>query len=666
MWKELIFGLVLMAASAVLNAQTFAATHFHKEDPSLPAAFIATSDRPFSSLMEEADAIMHRDMEQALRDGNPDHDFVTMMIPHHQGAIDMAKVLLIYGRDKETRNLSQGIIASQQYEIKIMQEWLKRYKSGGTFDQKGFAGIMQGAMAAMHDGMQKALRTGDPDHDFVTMMVPHHQGAIDMAKGLLIHGNDTELLVLAQQIITEQEHEIRLMHWWLGRHGAGPASGPGPQDRVYTADQISNTVSVIDPSANELLGQIRLGNVRPDVLSPLYRGELNVHGLGFSPDHRTLLVISTGSNSATFIDTSTNTVKGTVYIGRSPHEGFFTADGKEAWVVVRGENYISVLDPRTFRETGRIETTSGPGMVIFHPDGKYAYVCNSFNPVFEVVDVARRQVIKKIGVASPFSPYLVMTPDLKEIWLTHKDIGKITRIDLKTLSVKNVFDTGFITNHLHFAKTSRGTLAYVTVGGENAVKVFTMEDGPKLLATIPVGALPHGIWPSDDGSRMYIGLENSDAVDVIDTELNKVIARIPVGQAPQALVYVSGAVPEGGGRVNLLQRPLAPEAVNIPLRAKEGEAKGFIVARNLGLVDALEVSVFKLKPETTYRVYIAGLKTPAAVFKTNPKGMANMTVIGPVREAAPGAVSGGAEQAKVFVMEGAEAPDPAKAVLSGE
>jgi YVTN family beta-propeller protein len=94
------------------------------------------------------------------------------------------------------------------------------------------------------------------------------------------------------------------------RLATGAQAAPAPQDRVYTADQNSNTVSVIDPSSNSLLGQIRLGNQRPDVLSPLYKGQINVHGLGFSPDHRTLLVVSNGSNSVTFIDTATNKVKG--------------------------------------------------------------------------------------------------------------------------------------------------------------------------------------------------------------------------------------------------------------------------------------------------------------------------------------------------------------------
>ena len=83
----------------------------------------------------------------------------------------------------------------------------------------------------------------------------------------------------------------------------------------------------------------------------------------------------------------------------------------------------------------------------------------------------------------------------------------------------------------------------MTVGGLNEVKVFRTDDFAQ-VATIPVGNLPHGIWPSGDGTRVYVGLENADALAAIDTLTNKVIATIPIGQAPQALVYVPGAVPE--------------------------------------------------------------------------------------------------------------------------
>src|SRR6201992_3317825 len=120
------------------------------------------------------------------------------------------------------------------------------------------------------------------------------------------------------------------------------------RDRVYTAEQFSNTVSVTEPVDNKLLGVIRLGDPQPGNFSPLYKGQVLVHGLGYSPDHHTLAVVSIGSNSVTFIDTATNAVKHVTYVGRSPHEAFFTPDGKEIWVTVRGENYISVIDSKTF------------------------------------------------------------------------------------------------------------------------------------------------------------------------------------------------------------------------------------------------------------------------------------------------------------------------------
>jgi YVTN family beta-propeller protein len=186
-------------------------------------------------------------------------------------------------------------------------------------------------------------------------------------------------------------------------------------DRVYTADQTSNTVSVIDPATNTFLGSIHLGDDVPAALSPLYHGQLLVHGLGFSPDHKTLDVISIGSNSVTLIDTQTNLVKGTIYVGRSPHEGFFRPDGKELWVAVRGENYISVIDPVKMKEVRRIETANGPGMVLFRPDGKYSFVPSSFTPEMDVIDTATYKVIARVPQVSPFSPNLAVDQD--EVWL---------------------------------------------------------------------------------------------------------------------------------------------------------------------------------------------------------------------------------------------------------
>ncbi len=149
--------------------------------------------------------------------------------------------------------------------------------------------------------------------------------------------------------------------------------------------------------------------------------------------------------------------------------------------------------------------------------------------------------------ASPFCPNIAATPDGEQVWFTLKDTGKTQVFDARPpFTLLKTLDTGPITNHVNFVRNAKGQFAYVTVGGLNEVKVFRTDDFSQ-VATIPVGKLPHGIWPSGDGTRIYVGLENDDAMAAIDTLTNTVIATIPIGQAPQAVAYVPDAVPEGDG-----------------------------------------------------------------------------------------------------------------------
>src|SRR6202022_2210493 len=311
---------------------------------------------------------------------------------------------------------------------------------------------------------------------------------------------------------------------WAGQ-APGALSAPdvpiSHHDRVYAAEQFSNTVSVTDPVDNKLLGVIKLGDAQPANFSPLYKGQVLVHGMGYSPDHRILAVVSIGSNSVTFIDTATNAVKHTTYVGRSPHEAFFTPDGKEVWVTVRGEDYVAVLDGQSFEEKSRIKVPAGPGMQIFSPDGKYGYVCSSFNPETVVITVADHQIVGHVKQDSPFCPNIAATPDGSQVWFTLKDVGRTIVFDAQPpFSVLKSIDTGPITNHVNFAGTANATFAYVTVGGLNEVKVFRTDDFSQ-VATIPVGKPPHGVWPSGDGSRVYVGLENADGMAAIGTKTNR-------------------------------------------------------------------------------------------------------------------------------------------------
>jgi YVTN family beta-propeller protein len=429
----------------------------------------------------------------------------------------------------------------------------------------------------------------------------------------------------------------------LAGQAPGPASAPdipvSGHDRVYLAEQFSNTVSVIDPARNQGLGLIRLGDAQPANLSPLYRGQLLVHGLGFSPDHRTLVVVSIGSNSVTFIDTATNAVKHVAYVGRSPHEAFFTPDGREVWVTVRGEDYVAVLDGRTYREKGRIRVPNGPGMTIFSPDGKYGYVCSSFTPETVVISTSDHRIVGRVKQASPFCPNIAATPEGDQVWFTLKDTGKVQVFQAKPpFQVIRVIDSGPITNHVNFVRTPQGRFAYVTVGGLNQVKVYRTEGDFAPVATIQVGDLPHGVWPSGDGTRVYVGLENADAVAAIDTATQRVIATIPGGQGGQAIVYVPGSVPQGEGAQNLMPLGAGHEAAHLQLGPPGGPAVTSVALFEQQLTQVLQAAVTGLEPKKRYVLALAnepqgaGPLEPVARFDTNPAGAAIVNAVGPIRQ----------------------------------
>jgi YVTN family beta-propeller protein len=455
----------------------------------------------------------------------------------------------------------------------------------------------------------------------------------------------------------------------LAGQAPGAASAPdiplSGRDRVYAAEQFSNTVSVTDPSSNTLLGVIRLGDPQPANFSPLYHGQVLVHGMGYAPDGKTLAVVSIGSNSVTFIDTATNTVKHTTYVGRSPHEAFYTQDGREVWVTVRGEDYIAVLDAATFAEKLRIKVPNGPGMQIFSPDGRYAYICSSFNPELVVVTVADHKVMASVKQESPFCPNVAATADGTQVWFTLKDTGKTQVFNAQPpFNPIKTLDTGPITNHVNFAINRNGSFAYVTIGGLNQVKVFRT-DNFEQVATIPVGALPHGVWPSGDGSRIYVGLENADALAAIDTMTNKVVATIPIGQAPQALNYVPNAVPDGAdGKQNLAPLGLASQATHLALAAIKGGGANdkyptSVSLFDQGLIQVLQAAVTGLEPHKPYVLALSadpsgqGPLQPLAEFMTNPAGAAIVNATGPIRQITQDAAA--AQRRYLVIAEGTHA-----------
>jgi uncharacterized protein (DUF305 family) len=119
MEKHMRITTIALLAFAVLAGSAANAQHQHHGAAPGPAA------SPSSKAYEAANARMHKDMSVKLT-GDADVDFARGMIPHHKGAVDMAKIVLEYGKDPELKKLAQDVIASQQKEIAFMQEWLKK------------------------------------------------------------------------------------------------------------------------------------------------------------------------------------------------------------------------------------------------------------------------------------------------------------------------------------------------------------------------------------------------------------------------------------------------------------------------------------------------------------------------------------------------------------
>ena len=324
-----------------------------------------------------------------------------------------------------------------------------------------------------------------------------------------------------------------------------------------------------------------------------------------------------------------------------------------------------------------LQVPNGPGMTIFAPDGKYAYICSSLTPETVVVDTSTYNIVGRVKQASVFCPNIAVTPDGKQVWFTLKDSGKVQVFNaVPPFQTTALLETGPITNHVNHARTPAGQqLAYVTVGGLNMVKVFTTDATPKLLKSIATGANPHGLWPSGDGSRVYVGLQLGNAVVAIDTSSNTVLETIDVGgQAPMALMYVPQAVQPGNTNptANLVPAAAAQQAasalhfnlVAAPQQQKSSSSNssaGFVlssvVVNSQGLIDSLEAAVTGLKPGQQYVLALADNRDgsgeavePVAKFLGGADGAASVAVLGPFRDmlmgvgsSSSGAAAGGGQ-----------------------
>ena len=142
-----------------------------------------------------------------------DRAFAAEMIPHHESAVEMARIAQERGQSDFVRKLAGNIIATQSAEIEVLKKAEQRLAEQGV--EAGSLGMMEHESGMSGD--VESLRSAEPfDRAFMEMMIEHHQAAVEMAKVEVADGSDPELQALAEDIIVAQGQEISAMRDQLG------------------------------------------------------------------------------------------------------------------------------------------------------------------------------------------------------------------------------------------------------------------------------------------------------------------------------------------------------------------------------------------------------------------------------------------------------------------
>lgn len=179
-----------------------------------------SSAQPVSTGTSEMKMLMDKMMTQMHgqeQTGNIDIDYANMMLQHHQGAVDMARLQENKGSNMVLKEFSRKVIADQEKEIAIMGKFISESPAIPSPEAVAFKQAMDSSMQSMMSAGTKIYN--DIDKDFVAQMIPHHQSAVDMANAYLRYGSNEQLKKLSRDIVSSQSKEIGWLKEWLGKNG---------------------------------------------------------------------------------------------------------------------------------------------------------------------------------------------------------------------------------------------------------------------------------------------------------------------------------------------------------------------------------------------------------------------------------------------------------------
>jgi uncharacterized protein (DUF305 family) len=162
-------------------------------------------------------SIMQKNMDQMKAmpsTGSPDNDFASMMKTHHMGAIEMVQLELAKGTDPQMKQMAQKMLDDQQKEVSELNSFSSGHNAHGGGDA-----FHKEVMSQMNNMKMDMDHSGSIDKQFAQMMIPHHQGAIDMSNAYLKSGaHEEKLKSMAKKMISDQQKEIDELQAWLKKN----------------------------------------------------------------------------------------------------------------------------------------------------------------------------------------------------------------------------------------------------------------------------------------------------------------------------------------------------------------------------------------------------------------------------------------------------------------
>jgi YVTN family beta-propeller protein len=303
----------------------------------------------------------------------------------------------------------------------------------------------------------------------------------------------------------------------LGCAGSGATPGAAAP-KIYVGNFKDNTVSVIDSGSRKVVATI-----------PVAAGP---HGMGVSPDGKSIYVSGDGASTVSVIDAASDRVVKEIEVGKAPHGLAVTSDGRQVVVAVYGEDKVSIVDSATREVVGSVPVAK-PHNVAIHPDGRTAYVASQEPGKFALVavDLQQRVVLRSMPLdKTPRA--LEFSPDGKALYFTQAGLNALVVLDTASGRVVTQIPVGASPHYANF--TRDGKYGLVVSQGPNELTTFHPSSNT-VDEVIRVGKLPHWVTASQDGTEAYVSNEGSNDVSIVDLKSGNVVT-VPVGKAPRKIV----------------------------------------------------------------------------------------------------------------------------------